>query len=66
MDQITIDYLAFWFIVVGRRLDLLPPPRARFVQPRVSVCVELTESHPHNVDSVNTGFDQPPTDSVAR
>jgi hypothetical protein len=51
MDAITLLCLTEWFVMVGRRLDLLPPARARFVQPPVSNRAERVETQLHNNDS---------------
>jgi hypothetical protein len=53
MDAITLLCLTEWFVMVGRRLDLLPPARARFVQPPVSNRAERVETQLHNFDSAN-------------
>jgi hypothetical protein len=53
-DQPTVDAVAEWFLVVGRRLGIFPPdPRARFVEPRVSDRAETTEAVVHNSYSWN-------------
>ena len=64
MDKITLLCLTEWFVMVGRRLDLLPPARARFVEPTHSVPTKQAEQHLHNIYSVNVGATTPPHDSL--
>lgn len=51
MDQCTLTCLTMWFIATGRRLEIIPPARARFVEPSVSNRAEPTGAVRHKNDS---------------